>query len=52
VEEKVSSLQGEGKTVMFFGDGEQILGLIAVADVLRSNSNRPLKNLKKPALRK
>ena len=52
VEEKVSSLQGEGKTVMFFGDGEQILGLIAVADVLRGNSKQAIEKLKKAGIKK
>ncbi|MCU7497600.1 MAG: cadmium-translocating P-type ATPase, partial [Ignavibacteria bacterium] len=38
VEDEVSRLQNEGKTVMMLGDNERILGLIAVADVLREDS--------------
>jgi Cd2+/Zn2+-exporting ATPase len=52
VEERVSVLQSEGKTVMFFGDVEQILGLIAVADVLRTNSKQAIERLKKAGIKK
>lgn len=52
VEDQVSRLQSEGKTVMFMGDGEQILGLIAVADVLRSNSKQAIEKLKKAGITK
>ncbi len=52
VEEQVSRLQDEGKTVMFLGDREQILGLIAVADVLRSNSKLAIDRLKQVGIKK
>lgn len=52
VEEQAAGLQNEGKTVMFLGDGGQILGLIAVADVLRNNSQQAVKKLKKAGIKK
>ena len=36
-------LQDEGKTVMLLGDDKSILGVIALADVLRDNSRSRLK---------
>lgn len=52
VEDEVSRLQNEGKTVMMLGDDKRILGLIAVADVLRENSGRAINKLKKAGIRK
>ncbi|HET8685848.1 MAG TPA: heavy metal translocating P-type ATPase, partial [Methanosarcina sp.] len=52
VENEVSRLQNEGKTVMMLGDDERILGLIAVADVLRENSGKAINKLKKAGIRK
>ncbi len=52
VEDQVSRLQSEGKTVMFLGNNEKILGLIAVADVLRSNSKQAIEKLKKAGIKK
>lgn len=52
VEDEVSRLQNEGKTVMILGDDKRILGLIAVADVLRENSEQAVSKLKKAGIRK
>lgn len=52
VEDEVSSLQNEGKTVMMLGDDKRILGLIAVADVLRKNSGQAINKLKKAGIKK
>ncbi len=52
VEDKISRLQNEGKTVMMLGDDKRILGLIAVADVLRENSGQAINKLKKAGIKK
>lgn len=52
VEDKISRLQNEGKTVMMLGDNRHILGLIAVADVLRENSGQAINKLKKAGIKK
>lgn len=52
VEDEVSRLQNEGKTVMILGDDSRILGLIAVADVLRENSGQAVRKLKKAGIKK
>lgn len=52
IEDKISRLQNEGKTVMMLGDEERILGLIAVADVLRENSGQAINKLKKAGIKK
>ncbi|HWQ48953.1 MAG TPA: heavy metal translocating P-type ATPase [Methanosarcina sp.] len=52
IENEVSRLQNEGKTVMMLGDDERVLGLIAVADVLRENSGQAINKLKKAGIKK
>jgi Cd2+/Zn2+-exporting ATPase len=52
VEGEVSRLQNEGKTVMILGDDKRVLGLIAVADVLRENSRQAINKLKKAGIKK
>lgn len=52
VENEVSRLQNEGKTVMILGDDKRILGLIAVADILRENSGHAVRKLKKAGIKK
>jgi Cd2+/Zn2+-exporting ATPase len=52
VKDEISRLQNEGKTVMVLGDDERILGLIAVADVLRENSEQAVNKLKKAGIKK
>ncbi len=51
-EEKITSLQKEGKTVMILGDSTNILGLIAVADVLRDTAKQTLADLKRAGISK
>jgi len=50
--EAIATLQNEGKTVMILGGTEGILGLIAVADVLREKSRQALESLRKIGIRK
>ena len=38
VEEKISALSAEGKTPIIFAEGKKILGIIAVADVVKKSS--------------
>jgi Cd2+/Zn2+-exporting ATPase len=52
VEDEISRLQNEGKTVMVLGDDERIFGLISVADVLRENSGQAINKLKKAGIKK
>jgi Cd2+/Zn2+-exporting ATPase len=52
VENIVARLQNEGKTVMLLGDDEQILGLIAAADVVRECSGKAVNNLKRAGIGK
>ena len=52
VEHELYRLQGEGKTVMLVGDSDRILGMIAVADVLRENSRRAVTRLKQAGINK
>ncbi len=52
VEEAIAVLQNEGKTVMILGGTEKILGLIAVADVLRENSRQALEDLRRIGIEK
>lgn len=52
VEGEVSRLQNEGKTVMILGDDKRVLGLIAVADILRENSGQAVSKLKKAGIKK
>ncbi len=52
VEEKIAALQNQGKTVMVLGQGGKILGLIAVADILRDNSRQAIQQLKKLGIKK
>ncbi|AND43224.1 cadmium transporter (plasmid) [Cytobacillus oceanisediminis 2691] len=41
----IARLQNQGKTVMVAGTSEEVLSLIAVADVLRENSKNVIENL-------
>jgi len=51
-EEVISRLQSEGKTVMIVGTGDALVGIVAVADVLRPNSRQAITSLKKAGIRK
>jgi len=44
VDEKITKLQSEGKTIIFVAQEEKILGLIAVADILKKTSADAVKN--------
>jgi Cd2+/Zn2+-exporting ATPase len=50
--EMLEKLQNEGKTVILIGDEKQILGMIAVADVLRENSQYAIKKLHQSGIKK
>ncbi|MCX7780811.1 MAG: heavy metal translocating P-type ATPase [Negativicutes bacterium] len=49
--EKVTRLQGEGKTVMIVGTKEKIFGLVAVADEVREASASTIASLKEAGIR-
>ncbi len=51
IKEKASLLASEGKTPMFFALGNKLLGLIAVADVIREDSPEAIEELKKMGMR-
>ena len=52
IEETITALQNEGKTVMILGDENKILGLLAVADVIRENSTSAIESLKQAGIKK
>lgn len=45
--EESDRLANEGKTPLFFGDAEKVLGIIAVADVVKKNSKQAIELFKK-----
>jgi Cu+-exporting ATPase len=49
-EDKISSLETEGKTVMIVAINKEALGLVAVADTLKESSIKAVKDLKKMGL--
>ena len=44
ISKKITELQTEGKTIIFVAQEEKILGLIAVADILKKTSTEAVKN--------
>ena len=48
---KAEELEKEGKTVLWFGLDDTILGLIAVSDTLRSDSTKAISEMKKMGLK-
>lgn len=50
--EDIERLQVEGKSVMVLGDGGNMLGLVAVADVLRGNIHETIEKLKQVGIKK
>ena len=48
---KAEMLAEEGKTPLFFAKGEQILGMIAVADVIKEDSPAAIRELQKMGIR-
>lgn len=51
-EDIITDLQNEGKTVMILGNDNDILGLLAVADVIRDNTRTAIESLKKAGIKK
>ncbi|MFQ5704392.1 MAG: heavy metal translocating P-type ATPase [Gemmatimonadales bacterium] len=45
--ERFRQLEGEGKTVVLVGDGERLLGLVALADQPRASATRVLRQLER-----
>jgi Cd2+/Zn2+-exporting ATPase len=52
LQQSLSELQGQAKTVILVGDEEQLLGLIAVQDVLRAGSRAALEKLRHYGIKK
>ncbi|MCI4662496.1 MAG: heavy metal translocating P-type ATPase [Neomegalonema sp.] len=48
---RIAALQAEGKTVMLLAEGEELAGLIAVADPLKESSEAAIKALREAGLR-
>src|SRR5690625_745756 len=46
-EEQVEALEAAGKTVLFVGEGEDLVGLIGIADTVRENAPEAVDRLKK-----
>lgn len=51
MQEKAERLAQEGKTPLFFAKGEEMLGMIAVADVIKEDSPQAIKELKNMGIR-
>ena len=49
--ELADSLAGEGKTPLYFAKGERYLGIIAVADVIKEDSPRAIRELQNMGIR-
>lgn len=49
--ERAVTLSKEGKTPLFFAENEKLLGVIAVADVIRDESPKAIERLKKMGIR-
>lgn len=49
--EKADALEKEGKTVLWFGEEDNVLGLIAVSDTLRPDSAKAIGEMKKMGLK-
>ena len=45
IDERVSRLQAEGKTIVYFGTDRETLGIIAIADTVREQAEDTLKQL-------
>lgn len=50
IEQGTSKLEEQGKTVMFLSDDQELLGLVAVADTLKSTSQEAVARLRKMGL--
>lgn len=51
IKEKATALSKMGKTPLFFAENERLLGIIAVADVIREESPKAIKKLKEMGIR-
>ncbi len=51
IKEKAVGFSKEGKTPLFFAENEKLLGIIAVADVIREESPKAIERLKKMGIR-
>ncbi len=49
--QQAAALSGEGKTPLFFARGDKLLGIIAVADVIKEDSPQAIKELKNMGIR-
>lgn len=45
-ESKAKELENSGKTVLYFADDKEVIGLIAVSDTIKENSYEAIKNIK------
>lgn len=45
--EKGNKLLKQGKTVLYFSNSTEVIGIVAVADIIKSTSNNAIKELKK-----
>ncbi len=51
VQDKATSFSEEGKTPLFFAEDDKLLGIIAVADVIKEDSPRAIKELQNMGIR-
>ena len=51
VQEKTAALSAQGKTPLFFGGADRLLGIIAVADTIKEDSPRAIKELQNMGIR-
>lgn len=51
IQKEAERLSGEGKTPLFFATGSRLLGMIAVADVIKEDSPRAVKELQNMGIR-
>ncbi len=51
IKERATALSRMGKTPLFFAENERLLGIIAVADVIREESPKAIKKLKEMGIR-
>ena len=51
LQEKAAALSAQGKTPLFFGGADRLLGIIAVADTIKEDSPRAIKELQNVGIR-
>jgi len=52
LESRLNELQNQGKSIILVGDQRKLLGLLAVADVVRPNSRKALESLRRHGIKK